>query len=98
MDLSSWTGTAEVVGGAVLFLMFVLRQVKIGARDAWREEAEVQTVKADRLGKDVSDLVNEVRQLRAENEALRVEVGALRMENRELREHIDRLLQPGGTA
>lgn len=98
MDFSSLTGAAEIVGGAALFLMYVMRQVKIGARDAWRSEAEAQTLKADRLTENIKTLVEEVASLRTENEALRVEVGALRIENRELRDHIDRLLQPGGSA
>jgi cell division protein FtsB len=96
MELPNLMGGAEIVGGAVVFLMLVYRQVKTGARDAWREEAEAQTARADRLSNEVATLVTEVRALRDENAGLRKEVAALRAENRELREHIDRLI--GGTA
>jgi uncharacterized coiled-coil DUF342 family protein len=88
-------GVAEIVGGAALFLMLVYRQVKTGARDAWRDEAEAQTARADRLTEEVSKLVVEVRALRDENAGLRHEVAELRAENRELRTHIDTLLNRG---
>ncbi|MFD7257815.1 hypothetical protein [Streptomyces sp. NPDC059874] len=96
MELPNLVGIAEIAGGTVVFLMLVYRQVKTGARDAWREEAEAQTAKADRLSLDVETLVREVRALRDENAGLRKEVAELRAENRELREHIDRLI--GGNA
>ncbi|MFE5621719.1 hypothetical protein ACFQ8S_06855 [Streptomyces virginiae] len=96
MELPSLMGGAEIVGGVILFLSLVYRQVKTGARDAWREEAEAQTAKADRLSADMQTLVTEVRALRDENAGLRKEVAELRKENRELREHIDRLI--GGNA
>ncbi|QAX93273.1 hypothetical protein HOV11_gp17 [Streptomyces phage Vash] len=78
MGLSDLTGAAEIVGGACLFLLLVYRQVKTGARDAWREEAEAQTARADRLEKEVARLIEIVESLRAEN--------------RELRDHIDTLI------
>ncbi|WP_433858230.1 hypothetical protein [Streptomyces kronopolitis] len=78
MEFSNLIGTAEIVGGACLFLMLVYRQVKTGARDAWREEAEAQTARADRLEKEVARLIDVVE--------------ALRIENRELRTHIDNLI------
>lgn len=81
MGISDAVSAAEIVGGACLFLMFVYRQVKTGARDAWREEAEAQTARADRLEKELSRLTEVVE--------------SLRRENRELREHIDRLLNRG---
>jgi outer membrane murein-binding lipoprotein Lpp len=89
-------GGAEIVGGVVVFLMLVYRQVKTGTRDAWREEAEAQAARADRLSSEVATLVREVRALRDENAGLRKEVAALRTENRELREHIDRIIGKGG--
>jgi uncharacterized coiled-coil DUF342 family protein len=92
MGLSDLTGGAEIVGGACLFLLLVYRQVKSGARDAWRDEAEAQTARADRLSNDVQTLVTEVRALRDENAGLRNEVAELRAENRELRTHIDNLI------
>jgi len=92
VELSTLLSGAEVAGAVVLFLMLVMRQIKTGARDAWREEAEAQTAKAARLSDDVAELVREVRLLREENGALRDEVRELRAENRELREHIDTLL------
>lgn len=100
MEISSLVGASEIVGGAALFLMLVYRQVKTGARDAWREEAEAQTARADRLSNDVQTLVGEVRALRDENAGLRTEVAELRAENRELRTHIDTLIggAHGGTA
>ncbi|WP_274031193.1 hypothetical protein [Streptomyces sp. MMBL 11-1] len=85
-------GTAEVVGGACLFLLLVYRQVRTGARDAWREVAESQTARAEALDAQVQTLISEVRSLRLENEALRIEVASLRRENSELREHIDNLI------
>jgi len=95
-------GVAELVGGACLFLILVYRQVKTGARDAWREVAESQTAlaesqgaRAEALDAQVKTLIAEVRSLRLENEALRIEVASLRRENIELREHIDNLI--GGT-
>ncbi|MEV7402852.1 hypothetical protein AB0N93_20975 [Streptomyces sp. NPDC091267] len=90
--VSDLAGYAEIVGGGALFLMLVFRQIKTGAKAAWREEAEAQTAKAARLADDVSRLIDEVRLLREENAALREEVRELRSENRELREHIDNLL------
>lgn len=85
-------GGAEVTGAVVVFLLLAVRQIRQGARDAWREEAEAQTAKATRLSDDVAELVREVRLLRDENAALRREVRELRAENRELREQIDTLL------
>lgn len=90
--MSDLAGYAEIVGGGALFLVLVFRQIKTGAKAAWREEAEAQTAKAARLADDVSRLIEEVRLLREENAALRTEVRELRAENRELREHIDILL------
>jgi predicted RNase H-like nuclease (RuvC/YqgF family) len=81
VGINDAVSAAEIVGGACLFLMFVYRQVKTGARDAWREEAEAQTARADRLEKELSRLTEVVE--------------SLRRENRELREHIDRLLNRG---
>ncbi|MEV6419660.1 hypothetical protein [Streptomyces sp. NPDC051662] len=81
MELSSLVGASEIVGGAALFLMLVYRQVKTGAKDAWREEAEAQTARADRLERELSRLTEVVE--------------SLRRENRELRTHIDRLLNRG---
>jgi hypothetical protein len=78
MGLTDMVGAAEIAGGVCLFLMLVYRQVKTGARDAWREEAEAQTMRADRLEKEVARLIEIVESLRAEN--------------RELREHIDNLI------
>ncbi|WP_030240767.1 MULTISPECIES: hypothetical protein [unclassified Streptomyces] len=78
MGLTDMVGAAEIVGGVCLFLTLVYRQVKTGARDAWREEAEAQTMRADRLEKEVARLIEIVESLRAEN--------------RELREHIDNLI------
>ncbi|MEG8276394.1 hypothetical protein [Streptomyces sp. AHA2] len=95
MGLTDMVGAAEIAGGVCLFLMLVYRQVKTGARDAWREEAEAQTARGDRLAEDVKTLVDEVRALRAENEKLRGEVALLRAENRELRAHIDLLIGGG---
>jgi septal ring factor EnvC (AmiA/AmiB activator) len=92
MNLSTLVDAAEITGGVALFLMLVFRQIRQGARDAWREEAEAQTAKAARFADDVSRLIDEVRLLRDENGALREEVRELRAENRELREHIDLLL------
>ncbi|MFE9767052.1 hypothetical protein ACFYPC_21445 [Streptomyces sp. NPDC005808] len=79
MGITDAVGAAEIVGGAALFLMLVYRQVKTGARDAWREEAEAQTLRADRLEKELARLTETVNELRREN--------------RELREHIDRLIR-----
>ncbi|MEW2406475.1 hypothetical protein [Streptomyces griseoviridis] len=81
MELSSLVGASEIVGGAALFLMLVYRQVKTGAKDAWREEAEAQTARADRLEHELTRLTETVNELRREN--------------RELRTHIDRLLNRG---
>jgi uncharacterized coiled-coil DUF342 family protein len=96
MGLTDIVGAAEIGGGVALFLLLVYRQVKTGARDAWRDEAEAQTAKADRLSEDVATLVTEVRALRAENTELRKEVAELRAENRELRTHIDNLIGGDG--
>ncbi|WP_328691157.1 hypothetical protein OG879_31430 [Streptomyces caniferus] len=93
MELDKLSGAAEIAGGIALFLMLVFRQVKTGARDAWREEAEAQTARSARLADDVATLVVEVKALRLENAGLRAEVGELRSENRELRTHIDALLK-----
>ncbi|MEV0126356.1 hypothetical protein AB0I16_33230 [Streptomyces sp. NPDC050703] len=71
MDLSTFVGASEIAGGACLFLMLVYRQVKTGARDAWREEAEAQTARADRLETEVARLIDVVEMLRAENRELR---------------------------
>ncbi|MFI6861303.1 hypothetical protein ACIBKZ_15610 [Streptomyces sp. NPDC050421] len=92
MEFSSMVGASEIVGAVVVFLALVARQVKTGARDAWRGEAEAQTAKAQRLADDMAALILEVRALREENAGLRLEVGELRRENRELREHIDSIL------
>ena len=78
MEFSSLVGASEIVGGAALFLILVYRQVKTGARDAWREEAEAQTARADRLEREVARLIDVVE--------------VLRVENRELRMHIDTLI------
>ncbi|MEV7467190.1 hypothetical protein AB0O20_11915 [Streptomyces kronopolitis] len=93
MELDKLSGAAEIAGGIALFLMLVFRQVKTGARDAWREEAEAQAARSARLAEDVATLVVEVKALRLENAGLRAEVGELRSENRELRTHIDSLLK-----
>ncbi|MEU2760435.1 hypothetical protein [Streptomyces sp. NPDC007094] len=93
--MADLVGNAEVVGGACLFLLLVYRQVRTGARDAWRDVAESQTARAEALDAQVLTLIAEVRSLRLENEALRVEVASLRRENSELRTHIDNLI--GGT-
>ncbi|MFF7361074.1 hypothetical protein [Streptomyces sp. NPDC008125] len=95
MDFSGVVNASEIVGGAALFLLLIYRQVRTGARDAWRDVAESQTARADALEKKVTELVGEVRALRVENEALRVEVAELRIENRELRTHIDNLIGGG---
>lgn len=95
MGLNDLVGYAEVIGGASVFLLFVYRQVKTGARDAWRDAAESQTARADALEIQVKTLVDEVRALRIENEKLRIEVAELRIENRELRTHIDHLIGGG---
>ncbi|MFD3904132.1 hypothetical protein HXS80_15890 [Streptomyces sp. CB04723] len=97
--MTDLAGAAEIVGGAILFLLLVYRQVRTGARDAWREVAESQTAlaesqtaRAQALDAQVQTLIAEVRSLRLENEALRIEVASLRRENSELREHIDNLI------
>lgn len=92
MGVGEVVGAAEIGGGVALFLLLVYRQVKTGARDAWRDEAEAQTARSARLSEDVATLVTEVRALRDENEKLRAEVAELRIENRDLREHIDKLI------
>ncbi|MEV8015650.1 cell division protein ZapB [Streptomyces sp. NPDC086554] len=94
--MTDLVGTAEIVGGAAVFLLFVYRQVKTGTRDAWREAAESQASHAEALEKRVGSLVESVEALRLENTALRNEVAELRSENRELREHIDRLIGGDG--
>lgn len=96
MELTSLVGASEIVGGVLLFMGLVYRQIKTGAREAWREEAEAQAAKSDRLADDVASLIDEVRLLRVENEGLRAEVAALRTENTELREHIDVLINGRG--
>jgi hypothetical protein len=74
MGLSDMVGAAEIAGGVCLFLMLVYRQVKTGARDAWREEAEAQTARADRLENEVARLIGIVELLRKENGELRARV------------------------
>jgi hypothetical protein len=74
MGLSDMVGAAEIAGGVCLFLMLVYRQVKTGARDAWREEAEAQTARADRLENEVARLIGIVELLRKENGELRKRV------------------------
>jgi hypothetical protein len=92
MGVTNIVNAAELTGGAVVFLLFVYRQVRTGARDAWRDVAESQEKRAEVLAGQVETLVVEVRALRVENDALRVEVAELRAENRELRFHIDTLI------
>jgi uncharacterized coiled-coil DUF342 family protein len=92
MAVTDVVNTAEIVGGAVVFLMFLGRQVKTGTRDGWRDAAESHRERADALEMQIETLVGEVRALRVENEKLREEVAELRTENRELRDHIDRLI------
>lgn len=77
MEFTALWGGAEIAGAVVLFLVLVYRQVKTGARAAWREEAEAQTARADRLSAEVASLVAQVSALRTENAALRERIDAL---------------------
>ncbi|MGW2467948.1 hypothetical protein [Streptomyces bauhiniae] len=90
--MSELTSKAEIIGGALAFLLLLGRQVQTGTRAGWRDAAESHRERADALEKRMEQLVSEVRALRVENEALRTEVAELRHENRELRDHIDRLI------
>lgn len=92
MELSKLVSYAETIGLGSLFLIVLARQIKTGARDVWRSEAEAQTARADRQEKAIAELISEVKALRDENAELRVEIAALRRENTDLREHIDALL------
>ncbi|MFE9026223.1 hypothetical protein ACFYOA_08165 [Streptomyces iakyrus] len=75
--MTDLVGAAEIAGGAALFLMLVYRQVKTGARDAWREEAEAQTARADRLENEVARLIGVVELLRKENGDLKARIDRL---------------------
>ncbi|QDQ14317.1 hypothetical protein [Streptomyces spectabilis] len=56
----------------ILVLVFAsLQKFKRGITDTWREEAEAQKLRADRLAEQVAELTEEVKALRRENAELR---------------------------
>lgn len=61
----------EVVVPVLVFVFVSLQKWKRGITDTWREEAEAQKLRADRLAEQVAELTNEVKALRRENAELR---------------------------
>ncbi|MEU6633820.1 hypothetical protein ABZ905_36960 [Streptomyces parvus] len=70
MDLSFLSGL-ELVVPVLVFVFAALQKFKRGITDTWREEAEAQKVRADRLAEQVAELTAEVKALRRENAELR---------------------------
>jgi FtsZ-binding cell division protein ZapB len=95
MSLTDITGHADIIGALLIGGFLVYQRVRTGTGNVWRDEAEAQIARSQRLSDDLGLLITEVRNLREENAGLRAEVAELRRENRELRDHIDRLI--GGT-
>ncbi|MGW3072742.1 hypothetical protein [Kitasatospora sp. NPDC001132] len=61
----------EVAIPVLVWAVFALQKFKRGLTDTWREEAEAQKERGDRLAEQVEALTIEVRALRAENAELR---------------------------
>ncbi|MFG3200360.1 hypothetical protein ACGFYT_30050 [Streptomyces sp. NPDC048208] len=61
----------DVVVPVLVFVFVSLQKWKRGITDTWREEAEAQTLRADRLAEQVAELTSEVKALRRENAELR---------------------------
>jgi cell shape-determining protein MreC len=61
----------EVVVPVLVFVFVSLQKWKRGITDTWREEAEAQKLRADRLAEQVAELTDEIKALRRENAELR---------------------------
>ncbi|MFI2242382.1 hypothetical protein [Streptomyces chrestomyceticus] len=71
MDFSSVPAGLEIVVPVLVFVFASLQKWKRGITDTWREEAEAQKLRADRLAEQVHGLSEEIKALRRENAELR---------------------------
>jgi predicted nuclease with TOPRIM domain len=69
--VSSIPAGLEILIPVLVYAAFALQKFKRGITDTWREEAEAQKERADRLAAQVEILTQEVKALRAENAELR---------------------------
>ncbi|QPB09557.1 hypothetical protein CPT_Sycamore_017 [Streptomyces phage Sycamore] len=76
MDLSNLSGL-EIIVPVLAFLFVSLQKFKQGMTNTWREEAEAQKVRADRLAEQVHELGEEIKAYRRENAELRGRIDAL---------------------
>ncbi|QPB09779.1 hypothetical protein CPT_Shady_018 [Streptomyces phage Shady] len=74
MNLSYLSGL-EVIVPVLVFAFVSLQKFKTGMQTTWREEAEAQKQRGDRLAEQVAELTKEVKALRAENAELRHALG-----------------------
>jgi hypothetical protein len=75
MNLSTIPAGLEIIIPVLVYAAFALQKFKRGLTDTWREEAEGQRERANRLAEQVAELTAEVRALRAENAELRNLIG-----------------------
>ncbi|QPB09704.1 hypothetical protein CPT_Shaeky_017 [Streptomyces phage Shaeky] len=61
----------ELVIPVLVLVAASLQKWKRGITDTWREEAEAQKLRADRLAEQVAELTHQVTALRMENAELR---------------------------
>jgi cell shape-determining protein MreC len=71
MNLSAIPSGLEVVIPVLVFVFASLQKWKRGITETWREEAEAQKLRADRLAEQVNELGEEIKALRRENAELR---------------------------
>ncbi|WP_052509605.1 hypothetical protein [Kitasatospora griseola] len=73
--IEHFVSTLEVVVPVLIFITAAGAKWKAGITDTWRDEAEAQRQRAERLHEEVADLYREVKALRAENAELRKLLG-----------------------
>ncbi|MFJ8394384.1 hypothetical protein [Streptomyces sp. NPDC094144] len=71
MNLDSLPAGLELLIPVLVLVAASLQKWKRGITDTWREEAEAQKLRADRLAEQVAELTTEVKALRFENAELR---------------------------
>ncbi|CAA07118.1 gp48 [Lomovskayavirus C31] len=72
MSLTDITGHADVIGALLIGGFLVYQRVRTGTGNVWRDEAEAQIARSQRLSDDLTLLITEVRNLRDENAGLRL--------------------------
>jgi cell shape-determining protein MreC len=70
LNLSYFAGL-EVLVPVLVFVAVALQKWKRGITDTWKDVAEAQSQRAELLEKQVQELTNQVKALRAENAELR---------------------------